>query len=86
MNRMDHASRTHKERLAEPCPAFRAGGRGAKLKVGAALVFLDQGVGVPISDMMPTAVLKRVNFGELAAHRCRSTFRDWAAEAIPTTS
>lgn len=34
----------------------------------------------PLSDMSLTAVLRRMNRGELTAHGFRSTFRDWAAE------
>jgi integrase len=36
---------------------------------------------VPLSDMTLTAVLRRMDRGELTAHGFRSTFRDWAAEA-----
>jgi integrase len=37
--------------------------------------------GMPLSDMTLTAVLRRMERGELTAHGFRSTFRDWAAEA-----
>ena len=34
----------------------------------------------PLSDMTLTAVLRRMNRGDLTAHGFRSTFRDWAGE------
>jgi integrase len=34
----------------------------------------------PLSDMSLTAVLRRMNRGDLTVHGFRSTFRDWAAE------
>lgn len=34
----------------------------------------------PLSDMSLTAVLKRMERGDLTAHGFRSTFRDWASE------
>jgi integrase len=34
-----------------------------------------------MSDMTLTAVLRRMERGDLTAHGFRSTFRDWAAEA-----
>ena len=43
-------------------------------------VFPGQRVNRPLSDMSLTAVLRRMNRGELTAHGFRSTFRDWAAE------
>lgn len=45
------------------------------------LVFLGQRPGKPLSDMSLTAVLRRMNRGELTAHGFRSSFRDWCAEA-----
>jgi integrase len=36
--------------------------------------------GSPLSDMTLTAVLKRMNKGELTVHGFRSSFRDWAGE------
>lgn len=52
----------------------------AELKDGSGLVFHGQKYGTPLSDMSLTAVLRRMNRGELTAHGFRSTFRDWAAE------
>lgn len=45
------------------------------------LVFPSSKIGRPMSDMTLTAVLRRMNCGDLTAHGFRSTFRDWAAEA-----
>jgi len=45
------------------------------------LVFPSSKVNRPISDMTLTAVLRRMERGDLTAHGFRSTFRDWAAEA-----
>ena len=44
------------------------------------LVFPSSKVGRPMSDMTLTAVLRRMDRGDLTAHGFRSTFRDWAAE------
>ena len=40
----------------------------------------------PLSDMSLTAVLRRMNRGDLTAHGFRSTFRDWSAEATDTAN
>ena len=48
---------------------------------GEVLLFPSSKVGTPMSDMTLTAVLKRMNRGDLTAHGFRSTFRDWAAES-----
>ena len=45
------------------------------------LVFPGVKEGRPVSDMTLTAVLRRMNRGDLTAHGFRSSFRDWAAEA-----
>ncbi|HEX2528682.1 MAG TPA: integrase arm-type DNA-binding domain-containing protein [Geminicoccus sp.] len=37
----------------------------------------------PLSDMSLTAVLRRMQRGDLTVHGFRSTFRDWAGEATP---
>lgn len=44
-------------------------------------VFPGTKEGKPLSDMSLTAVLRRMNRGDLTAHGFRSTFSDWAAEA-----
>jgi integrase len=44
-------------------------------------IFPGQTIGVPLSDMSLTAVLRRMGRGDLTAHGFRSTFRDWAGEA-----
>lgn len=45
------------------------------------LIFPGAKRGAPLSDMSLTAVLRRMERGDLTAHGFRSTFRDWAAEA-----
>jgi integrase len=45
-----------------------------------ALVFPGMRPKRPLSDMSLTAVLRRMNRGDLTAHGFRSSFRDWAAE------
>ena len=44
------------------------------------LVFPSSKAGVALSDMTLTAVLRRMERGDLTAHGFRSTFRDWTAE------
>ncbi|MBS0355353.1 MAG: tyrosine-type recombinase/integrase [Proteobacteria bacterium] len=44
------------------------------------LVFPSTKRGRPLSDMTLTAVLRRMERGDLTAHGFRSTFRDWAGE------
>lgn len=45
------------------------------------LIFPGMKEGKPLSDMSLTAVLKRMERGDLTVHGFRSTFRDWCAEA-----
>jgi integrase len=45
-----------------------------------ALVFPGMRPKRPLSDMSLTAVLRRMNHGDVTAHGFRSSFRDWAAE------
>lgn len=45
------------------------------------LVFPGSKMEKPLSDMSLTAVLRRMDRGDLTAHGFRSTFRDWAAES-----
>jgi integrase len=44
------------------------------------LVFPGRDLKRPLSDMTLTAVLRRMNRGDLTAHGFRSSFRDWSAE------
>ena len=44
------------------------------------LIFPGAVAGRPLSDMSLTAVLRRMERGDLTVHGFRSTFRDWAAE------
>lgn len=54
----------------------------AKMKAIASSDFIFPGMkkDKPLSDMSLTAVLKRMERGDLTMHGFRSTFRDWAAE------
>ncbi|MEO6823710.1 MAG: integrase arm-type DNA-binding domain-containing protein [Nitrosospira sp.] len=45
------------------------------------LIFPGRDEGKPLSDMSLTAVLRRMDRGDLTAHGFRSTFRDWASES-----
>lgn len=47
---------------------------------GEILVFPSSKKNNPLSDMSLTAVLRRMDRGDLTAHGFRSTFRDWASE------
>jgi integrase len=46
------------------------------------LVFPGTKPGKPLSDMSLTAVLRRMNRGDITVHGFRSTFRDWCAESV----
>lgn len=48
---------------------------------GEALIFPSSKAGKPMSDMTLTAVLRRMERGDITVHGFRSTFRDWAAES-----
>lgn len=52
---------------------------------GAGLVFPGRDVGIPLSDMSLTAVLRRMGRHDITVHGFRSTFRDWCAEAEGNT-
>ena len=45
------------------------------------LIFTGRDEGKPLSDMSLTAVLRRMDRGDITAHGFRSTFRDWASES-----
>jgi len=49
---------------------------------GGDLVFPGVKSGKPLSDMSLTAVLRRMNRGDITVHGFRSTFRDWCAESV----
>jgi len=46
------------------------------------LVFVGMKPGAPLSDMSLTAVLRRMNRGDITVHGFRSSFRDWCAESV----
>lgn len=46
------------------------------------LVFPGMKPGKPLSDMSLTAVLRRMDRGDITVHGFRSTFRDWCAESV----
>lgn len=46
------------------------------------LVFPGTKPGKPLSDMSLTAVLRRMERGDITVHGFRSTFRDWCAESV----
>jgi len=46
------------------------------------LVFPGTKPGKPLSDMSLTAVLRRMNRGDISMHGFRSSFRDWCAESL----
>ena len=45
------------------------------------VVFPGRDKEIPLSDMSPTVVLRRVGRGDITVHGFRSTFRDWCSEA-----
>lgn len=51
-----------------------------KIATDATLIFPGMKEGKALSDMSLTAVLRRMDRGDLTMHGFRSTFRDWAAE------
>ncbi len=76
------AGREHRVPLSEQALAVLAEVSAARTSDDpAALVFPGQSGGRPLSDMSLTAVLRRMERGDLTAHGFRSTFKDWAAES-----
>jgi integrase len=73
------AAREHRVPLSPPALAILR--EQEKLQDGSRLVFLGQRHGTPMSDMTLSAVLKRMDRGEITVHGFRSCFRDWCAEA-----
>jgi integrase len=49
---------------------------------GGDLIFPGVKSGKPLSDMSLTAVLRRMDRGDITVHGFRSTFRDWCAESV----
>jgi integrase len=73
------AGREHRVPLPDAAVALLRGLAGDTPKP-TGLVFPGSG-GKPLSNMSLTAVLRRMDRGDLTAHGFRSTFRDWAAES-----
>jgi integrase len=48
------------------------------------LIFPGKGGEVPMSDMTLTAALRKAGQATVTVHGFRSSFRDWAAEQMPT--
>jgi integrase len=62
--------------------ASAARGLLATMPRAGALVFLGAVAGRPLSDMSLTAVLRRMDRGDITVHGFRSTFRDWCSESV----
>ena len=76
------AGREHRVPLTQQALAVLAEVAAARTSDDpAALVFPGQSGGRPLSNMSVTAVLRRMERGDLTAHGFRSTFKDWAAES-----
>ena len=74
--------REHRVPLCEQALAVLAGMSAARTSNDPeALVFPGQTDHRPLSDMSLTAVLRRMERGDLTVHGFRSTFKDWAAES-----
>lgn len=71
------AGKTHRVPLSDRAKVILQ----AAKNFGKELVFPGARDSKPLSDMSLTAVLKRMDRGDLTAHGFRSSFRDWAAEA-----
>src|SRR5262249_28934527 len=68
-------------RVPLSAPALAVLHAQAKLRDDSGLVFHGLRPGAPMNDMTLSAVLRRMDHGDLTVHGFRSTFRDWAAEA-----
>lgn len=69
------AGRAHRVPLADRCVEILSGLTRGESE----FVFLS-GAGKPWSDMVFTALLKRMNRDEITTHGFRSTFKDWATD------
>lgn len=74
------AGREHRVPLSDPAVLVLEGMQKARERADG-WVFPGGRAGRPLSNMAMTALLRRMNRGELTVHGFRSTFRDWAAEA-----
>jgi integrase len=68
-------------RVPLSAPALAVLHAQAKLRDDSGLVFHGLRPGAPMNDMTLSAVLRRMDHGDLTVHGFRSMFRDWAAEA-----
>ena len=76
------AGREHRVPLSDQALAVIAEMSQARTSDDAAAhIFPGQSETRPLSDMSLTAVLRRMERGDLTAHGFRSTFKDWAAES-----
>ena len=76
------ADREHRVPLSEHALAVLVEMSAARISDDtASLIFQGRTKGRPLSDMSLTAVLRRMERGNLTVHGFRSTFRDWAAES-----
>ena len=74
--------REHRVPLSEPAiEILREMAAARSIDDTDALIFPGHDPKRPLSDMSLTAVLRRMNRGDLTAHGFRSSFHDWAAEA-----
>lgn len=72
------AGKEHRVPLAPPALALL---KAQKEAFPAGYVFPGAREGKPLSDMSLTAVLRRMDRGDITVHGFRSTFRDWAGES-----
>ena len=75
------ANREHRVPLTAPALALLQRMEPGRPAQGYWFVFPGGKRGQALSNMSMSAVLRRMNRGELTVHGFRSTFRDWAAEA-----
>jgi integrase len=74
------AGREHRVPLPDAALAVLGDVRPDKMDPAALVFPSPMRPGAALSDMTLTAVLRRMNRGDLTAHGFRSTFRDWCAE------
>jgi len=75
------AGKEHRVPLSGPALAILREVEQLRDRASGDLVFSGAKEGKPLSDMSMTAVLRRMDRGDLTVHGFRSTFRDWCASA-----